>query len=86
MCTRYPWTFGSNVPGKVGEVVGEGGVLVAPLDIEEWSRAIVALWTQPEQRQILRQQALEQAARFSWQKTARQTWAVYQQLAGYKRR
>jgi len=63
------------------EIVGEGGFLVDAYDVGGWAQAMVALWTQPERRRALRTQALAQAARFSWAKTARETLQVYQQVA-----
>ncbi|MEA3309614.1 MAG: glycosyltransferase family 1 protein [Chloroflexota bacterium] len=61
-------------------VVGAGGVLVSPTDIEGLTEALLRLLTDEACYRQKRQAALEQAARFSWERTARETFAVYQRL------
>jgi len=63
------------------EVVGDGGVLVDPREPAAWAEAMVALLTSPQRREELRAKAVEQAQKFSWRKTARETLEVYQQVA-----
>ncbi|MFQ5885702.1 MAG: glycosyltransferase family 4 protein [Anaerolineae bacterium] len=63
------------------EVVGDGGVLVDPRDPAAWAEAMVALLTSPQKRDELSAKAVEQAQKFSWQRTARETLEVYQQVA-----
>ena len=58
------------------EVIGEGGVLVDPADIDEVVRGLRSLLDDTT-RQTLRQSALTQASRFSWQQTALLTLAAY---------
>jgi len=62
------------------EVVGEGGILVEPTDVEALAEALEVLWVDDALRAELRQRALAQAARFSWKQTARETLAVYRKL------
>ena len=59
------------------EVVGEGGILVEPMDVEALAQAMEDLWVDEALRAELRQKALSQAARFSWKQTALDTLAVY---------
>jgi len=62
------------------EVVGEGGILVEPTDVEALAEALEVLWVDDALRAELRQRALAQAARFSWKQTAQETLAVYRKL------
>ncbi|MFQ6001615.1 MAG: glycosyltransferase family 4 protein [Anaerolineae bacterium] len=63
------------------EVVGDGGVLVDPREPEAWAEAMVALLTNPQKREEFSAKAVEQARKFSWQRTARETLEVYKQVA-----
>ena len=62
------------------EVVGEGGWLLNPLTPAEWTRAMQRLLSEPEAHSALIERARNQAANFTWRKTAIATRAVYQQL------
>ena len=53
----------SNVT-SVPEVVGESGILVDPTDVEEMSRAIIALLENPEKRNLYSQKGLKRAMLF----------------------
>ena len=64
------------------EVVGEGGILVEPTDVEALAEAMEVLLADDALRSELRQRALAQAARFSWRQTALETLAVYQKVIG----
>jgi len=63
------------------EVVGQGGILVDPQDPAAWAEAMVALLTSPQRREELRAKAVEQAQKFGWRKTARETLELYKQVA-----
>jgi glycosyltransferase involved in cell wall biosynthesis len=63
------------------EVVGDGGLLVAPDDIAGQVKAMAHLAFYDALRAGLREKALSQAARFSWTQTARETLRVYRALA-----
>lgn len=63
------------------EVVGRAGVLIPPSDIHALVAALQTLLRQPERRRHLAQQGKARARRFSWQRTARQTLQVYEQVA-----
>jgi glycosyltransferase involved in cell wall biosynthesis len=63
------------------EVVGEAARLVDPLAEDDLRRAMEELLSHPEATQPLRQRALEQASRFSWERTARETAELYREMA-----
>lgn len=67
--------------GSLPEVVGEGGLLLDPSDSFAWTRAIASLLSDEPRRREFREKGLDQAAKFSWDKTARQTLAVYRKAA-----
>ena len=58
------------------EVVGPGGVLVDPTNLEEIVRGFSSLLDDAT-RQELRRKSLAQASRFTWQQTARSTLEAY---------
>jgi len=64
------------------EVVGEGGILVEPTDVEALAEAMEMLLVDDALRAELRQRALAQAAKFSWKQTALETLAVYRKVVG----
>jgi len=64
------------------EVVGEGGILLEPTDVEALAEAMEELLANDALRADLRQRALAQAAKFSWRQTALETLAVYRKAAG----
>jgi glycosyltransferase involved in cell wall biosynthesis len=62
------------------EIVGDGGILVDPDDVEGWAKALLSLWSDPDLVRRLRPRALAQAATFSWARAARETHAVYRTI------
>jgi glycosyltransferase involved in cell wall biosynthesis len=58
------------------EVVGDGGYLVQLGDITALSQKILFLLKNPTELQRLSKLAGEQAAKFSWEKCAKETWNV----------
>jgi glycosyltransferase involved in cell wall biosynthesis len=64
------------------EVVGDAGVLLSPDDVEGMARALIQLATDDSLHAELSRRALTQAARFSWERTARETLAAYREVAG----
>jgi len=67
---------------SIPEVVGDAGVLLAPDDAEGMAGALIRLATDEGFRAELSRRALAQAARFSWERTARETLAAYQEVVG----
>nr|MBC7245829.1 glycosyltransferase family 4 protein [Chloroflexota bacterium] len=59
------------------EVVGAGGVLVDPVDVETMAQAIATLVSDAERHATAAQAALQQAERFSLQRQASETLDVY---------
>jgi glycosyltransferase involved in cell wall biosynthesis len=62
------------------EVVGGAGILLPPEDPAAFADAIAAILGNPTLAEDLRQKGFAQAAKFSWQETARQTARVYREL------
>ncbi|MCH7579534.1 MAG: glycosyltransferase family 4 protein [Chloroflexi bacterium] len=69
----------SNV-GATAEVAGDAAVLVDPYDVDAIADAIARLLDEEELRVRLRTLGLERASQFSWDRTARETLAVYERL------
>jgi glycosyltransferase involved in cell wall biosynthesis len=64
------------------EVVGEAGLLVDPDDPDDIARALARALTDEPLRAQMREKGLAQAARFTWEKAARETLAVYRATMG----
>lgn len=71
--------------GSLPEVVGDAGLLVEPADVEQIAAAAERLLTDAELRAELRAKGLERARTFTWQRTARETLAVYRSVWGRSR-
>ena len=69
----------SNVT-SLPEVVGDAGVLVDPRDVEGLASAMVRVLTDSEVQELMRQKSLERARFFSWDRTARETLEVYDEI------
>jgi glycosyltransferase involved in cell wall biosynthesis len=66
--------------GSLPEVVGDAGLLVDPQDREGLAEAAVRVLSDRGLRARLRRRGLERAALFSWERTARQTLAIYRSV------
>ncbi len=62
------------------EVVGEAGLLVNPDDPDDIAQALARALTDEPLRARMRELGLAQAARFTWEETARQTLAIYRMV------
>lgn len=62
------------------EVAGEAALQIAPADVQEWARALEQIVSDSALRASLRERGLKQAARFTWENTARQTYSIYQEV------
>jgi len=69
---------GSSIP----EVAGDAALLVDPLDEQSIADAIARVLDDPALSDDLRVRGPEQAAKFSWQETARATLRVYRHVVG----
>jgi glycosyltransferase involved in cell wall biosynthesis len=64
------------------EVVGDAGRMVDPYDVEAIAVALSDLVGNASLRDRYCQLGLQRASQFTWEATARQTWAVYESLGG----
>ena len=64
---------------SIPEVVGKAGFLTDPDDIDGMAEALLRLLHEEALRQTLHRCAVEQAAQFSWEKTAQATYTAYRQ-------
>jgi len=76
MCCATP-VLAANT-ASLPEIVGEGGLLVDPTNLDEIVERMLSLLRDPGLRQRLGQEALLKAAKFGWERTAEQTLGVYQ--------
>lgn len=63
------------------EIVGDAGLLVAPLDSAGLAQAMYELLTKADLRRKLIDRGLQRARAFSWERTAQKTLEVYEQIA-----
>lgn len=68
--------------GSLPEIVGDAAIVVPPDDVEGYRREIARILSSPELAQELREKGFRQAARYSWDRTAAETLAVYREVAG----
>lgn len=71
----------SNV-SSLPEVVGEAGVLIDPLNVEQLEQAIRSVAFDKKLRLKKSKEGLEQAKKFSWDKMARQVLKVFEKVDG----
>lgn len=62
------------------EVVGEAALLFDPHDTSSITNALATLLSEAGMREQLRNSGLRQAQRFSWERTAQETLALYRQV------
>ena len=70
--------------GSLPEIVGDGGLLLEPDEVEGLAGAMEKLLNDDTLWGDLRQKGLAHAARFSWKKTARETLAMYREIGGQR--
>lgn len=63
------------------EVVGDAGVLVPPTDVDRWAEGLQSLWTDAGVRADYRMRGFARAAGYTWERAARETRALYAQIA-----
>lgn len=64
------------------EVVGDAGLLVDPNDVEGWTVALHRVLTDEALHAEMSAKSLKRAAKFSWERAARETLDVYRKVAG----
>ncbi|HUX29959.1 MAG TPA: glycosyltransferase family 1 protein [Thiobacillus sp.] len=70
-------TLASNAT-SIPEVAGDAAILIAPEDTEGWAQAMLRLAGNRLERDRLRDAAIKQAARFSWEDSANQLLKLYE--------
>jgi len=68
----------ASTAGALPEVLGDAALLVDPYKEDALAQAIRAA---AEDQGTLRRRGLERAARFSWRRTADETWRVYEDVS-----
>lgn len=72
----------SSDASSLPEVVGDAAILVDPSDVEGFTRRMGQVLTDADRRQDMRERGLAHATQFSWDRTARETVAVYRRVVG----
>ncbi|HEX77693.1 MAG TPA: glycosyltransferase family 4 protein [Dehalococcoidia bacterium] len=62
------------------EVVGDAGIMVDPYDVDGWTEAMGEVLSNKGLRRDMRERGLERAKLFSWEKTAKETLRVYEEV------
>lgn len=71
--------IGSNT-SSLPEVLGDAGILLDPRDEQSWAIAMKDLLNDNSKQETLRQRGLVRAKEFSWERTAKETFAVYRKV------
>jgi len=74
----------SSNTSSLPEVVGDGGMSLAPDDREAWVKAIITVLSHQPFREQLIARGREQAAKFSWERCAKETLSVYHSIRAQK--
>ncbi len=64
------------------EVAGDAAILVDPDDPDDIAQGISTVLASPERRQWMQAAGTSQAANYTWQRTARETVAIYRDVLG----
>jgi glycosyltransferase involved in cell wall biosynthesis len=67
---------------SIPELMGDAGVLLPPMDVEAWVSAIRPVLRDPAAAARLSAASLQQAATFTWERTARETLRLLRGLVG----
>lgn len=62
------------------EVVGDAAIMANPMDVDEWTAAMLRVLEDEELRQELRVRGFARAAEFTWTRTVQETATVYQEV------
>lgn len=62
------------------EVVGDAGIMINPNDIDGLTESMLKILTDNQLREEMSRKSLERAKIFSWKKTAKETWKVYEDV------
>jgi glycosyltransferase involved in cell wall biosynthesis len=72
----------TSTTSSLPEVAGEAALLVDPKDVEALAAGMERVLTDPALRTTLRERGLQQAARFTWARTAQHVVDVYRAVLG----
>jgi glycosyltransferase involved in cell wall biosynthesis len=72
----------SSEAASLREIGGDAACYFEATDVSAMANVIRSVWTQADLREEMRARGLLQAAKFSWERAATETMAVYQQLVG----
>ena len=67
------------------EVAGDAAILVDPFDVDQIANAMWLVLSQPDLAAALSEKGLARAAQFTWERTARETIAVYERVLDPRR-
>jgi len=70
----------SSEASSLPELGGRAARYYDPYDVEAIAATIREVWLDQDLRAEMRQQSLIQAAKFSWERAAAQTWSIYERL------
>jgi len=70
----------SSNASSLPEIGGDAARYFDALEVEEMAETIGEVWTDADLREEMRGQGLAQAARFSWERAAKETMAVYDRI------
>jgi glycosyltransferase involved in cell wall biosynthesis len=70
----------SSSASSLPELGGDAARYFDPYDVEAMAGVIHQVWSDEPLRDRMREMGLVQAAKFSWDKAAEQTWAVYESI------
>ena len=68
--------------GSLPEVLGEAAVVVQGFDSEQWADEVAGLLEDETVREQLRKRGKEHIKQYRWSRTAAETLAVYEEIAG----
>ncbi|MEW6407741.1 MAG: glycosyltransferase family 1 protein [Patescibacteria group bacterium] len=78
MALKTP-VIASNI-SSIPEIANDAAIFINPKSIKEIAAAIIKLLSDANLRQRLKEKGLKNIKRFSWKKTARETWKLYKSL------
>lgn len=70
----------SSNASSLPEVIGDAGILVEPRDTAGFANAITRVLNDADIARSLRAKGLEQASKFTWERAARETLALYERV------
>jgi len=82
MSCGTPVVYGKN--GALPEIIGDGGLMVNPDDIDDIKEKYKILVMNGDVRDRIAKLALARSEKFSWESTARQTLEIYRKIASKK--